>query len=113
MKAFVFAEAPERQGSQRDQWYLYDVKLNGELIVAGSKDPETDLARALLRQHISGIVTLCDGVTGKPRTIVNIDRAAKLRFRDDVRQGPIRQKWHPYGRETLAVPALTAETQAA
>ena len=31
-------------------WYAYDVLLNGETIVANSRDPEHDLARALLRR---------------------------------------------------------------
>jgi hypothetical protein len=58
-------------------WYAYDVEFNGDLIVQGSRDPEHDLARALLARGLTGKVTIFDGVTGKPRTIVNIENAAK------------------------------------
>ena len=65
-------------GRTRETWYLYDVKFEDEKIVAGSRDPETDLARALLARGIVGKVTLMDAVTGKPRTIVDIVKAAKV-----------------------------------
>jgi hypothetical protein len=47
-------------------------------------DPECDAARALLARGIT--VTLCDGKTGIPRTIIDIARAAGL----CVREGPLR-----------------------
>ncbi len=56
--------------------YAYDVVFDGEIIVTDSRDPEHDLARALLARGIKGNVTLHDGPTRKPRTVVNIEKAA-------------------------------------
>ena len=57
----------------------YHVELDGEMVVVGSRDPELDLARALLARCITGSVTILDGRTGKPRTIItNIEKAAGL-----------------------------------
>ena len=58
-------------------WYAYDVTLNGETIVADSRDPEHDLARALLARGIKGVAKVLDGVSGKHRSSVNIEIAAK------------------------------------
>ena len=57
----------------------YNVAFAGEIIVERSRDPETDLARALLARGHTGQVTMLDGATGKPRTIVDIEKAAKVR----------------------------------
>ena len=57
----------------------YNVALAGEIIVERSRDPETDLARALLARGHSGKVTMLDGATGKPRTIIDIEKAATVR----------------------------------
>ena len=56
---------------------MYDVVFDGETIVTGSPDPEPDLARALLARGITGTITVFEG--NKPRTIVNIEGAAKIR----------------------------------
>ena len=48
----------------------YSVLFDGKLLVGGSRDPECDAARALLAQGITGKLTLCDGKTGRPRTIM-------------------------------------------
>ena len=53
--------------------------LDGEPIVTGSRDPECDLARALLARGITGMVEVIDGKTGKPRSRVNVERAARMR----------------------------------
>ena len=53
-------------------------------IVEHSRDPECDDASALLAQGITGKLTLCDGKTGRPRTIIDIEKAAKL----TVEEGP-------------------------
>jgi hypothetical protein len=58
--------------------YVYSVLCNGKLLVERSRDPECDAARALLARGITGKLSLCDGKTGKPRTMVDIERAAKL-----------------------------------
>ena len=57
----------------------YNVVFAGEIIVERSRDPETDLARALLARGYNGKVTMLDGATGKPRTIIDIEKAAKVR----------------------------------
>jgi len=66
--------------------YRYSVIYDGKLLVERSKDPECDAARALLAKGITGILTMLDGKTGKPRTFINIERAARLR----VKEGPLR-----------------------
>ena len=59
-------------------WYAYDVMFDGETIVSNSRDPEHDLARVLLARGIKGLVEVRDGRTGKPRSRVNIEQAAKM-----------------------------------
>jgi hypothetical protein len=54
--------------------------------VEGSRDPECDAARSLLNQGYTGTLHMLDGKTGKPRTIIDIERAAGL----CVREGPVR-----------------------
>jgi hypothetical protein len=49
----------------------------------------------LLTKGIRGTVTVLDGSTGKPRTIVNIEVAAKLTVREDRCKGPCFVKWKP------------------
>jgi hypothetical protein len=63
----------------------YSVTFDGETIVEGSRDPETDLARALPAKGVTGMVMVIDANTGKHRTTVNIEIAAKLRV---VETGP-------------------------
>jgi len=58
---------------------FYSVIFRGKLLVERSLDPECDAARALLAQGFTGKLTLCDGKTGIPRTIIDIEKAAKLR----------------------------------
>ena len=59
--------------------YVYSVICEGQLLVERSRDPECDAARALVAKGITGELTLLDGKTGIPRTIINIEKAAKLR----------------------------------
>lgn len=72
--------------SQR-HWYCYDLLLDGEPLVVGSRDPEHDLARALLARGLRGVAEVVDGNTGKPRSTVNIERAAKVRVSEEDRDG--------------------------
>jgi hypothetical protein len=69
--------------------YRYSVLFDGKLLVDRSRDPECDAARALVVKGITGQLTLLDGKTGIPRTIIDIERAAKLctveRRRDGLR----------------------------
>ena len=57
--------------------YRYSVLLDGKLLIADSRDPECDSA-ALLAKGVTGTLTLLDGKTGIPRTVTNIEKAAKL-----------------------------------
>jgi len=66
--------------------YRYSVIFRGKLLVKRSRDPECDAARALLAKGITGKLTLLDGKTSKPRTIIDIEAVAKL----CVREGPLR-----------------------
>jgi hypothetical protein len=45
-----------------------------------------DAARAFLAKGITGNLILCDGKTGIPRTIVNIEKAAQLRVAEESRK---------------------------
>jgi hypothetical protein len=70
--------------------YSYSVIYDGKLLVDRSRDPECDAARALLAKGITGKLTMLDGKTGKPRTIVDIEKAAKL----TVKEGPNGPRFH-------------------
>ena len=67
--------------------YRYSVLYGGKLLVERSRDPETDAARALLAKGITGKLTLCDGKTGKPRTVIDIEKAAGLVTTEENRSG--------------------------
>ena len=84
--------------------YRYSVLCDGKLLVEGSRDPETDVARALLAKGITGKLTLCDGKTGKPRTIIDIEKAAGLQAREGpLRFAPIESRPNsPHSPETVA-----------
>lgn len=109
VRCSLIAKPPSRQGRQRDNWYLYDVSLGGKVIVADSADPETDLARALMAQGITGVVEIFDDRTGKPRSRVNIEAASKVTFREDRRRGPHRQPWRPFAHQSAGVAATAAK----
>ena len=66
--------------------HLYNVVFDGELIVEHSRDPECDLARALKARGYTGMVDMLDGATGRLRSIINIEKAARL----TVKEGPLR-----------------------
>ena len=67
--------------------YRYSVICRGELIVDRSRDPECDAARALLAMGYTGKLTLLDGKTGIPRTIIDVEKAARLRVSEESRDG--------------------------
>src|SRR6478736_9121531 len=79
-------QAPERKEGVRYTG-LYCVEFDGELIVVGSRHPEHDLARALLARGLTGKVTMLDAKTGKPRTVVDIAKAAELCVSEESRDG--------------------------
>ena len=66
--------------------YHYSVLFDGQLLVERSRDPEFDAARALLAKGITGKLTMLDGRTGIPRTIIDIEKAAGL----CTKEGPLR-----------------------
>jgi hypothetical protein len=68
----------------------YSVLFDGRLLVERSRDPECDAARALLARGYTGTLHMLDGKTGRPRTIIDIERAARL----CVKEGPLR--FSPY-----------------
>jgi hypothetical protein len=89
----------------------YDVTFEGETVVKGSKDPETDLARALLAKGITGKVMVLDANTHKHRTTVNIEKAAKLSasggYFVEYRQKPRKRPSSP--EDDLVVPTMPGE----
>ena len=58
--------------------YVYSVIREGQLLVERSRDPECDAARALVAKGINGKLTMLDGKSGMPRTIIDIEKAAGL-----------------------------------
>ena len=68
--------------------YRYDVIFDGETIVSGSRDPEYDAARALRDRGLRGTFRTIDFVTGKPRMILSIEKAARMRTVERADCGP-------------------------
>ncbi len=87
----IAVELLARRKPNNRHWYAYDVVLDGETIVSNSRDPEHDLARALLARDITGVVEIRDGKTNKPRSRVNIERTAKWCVGSNLE----RYKWKP------------------
>ena len=82
----------------------YDVTFRGETVVKGSRDPETDLARALLSRGITGMVKVMDANTTKHRCTVDIEKAAKLR----TEEGPNGPRFVKF-RQTVVEPPYDGE----
>ena len=80
-------------GSDRENFYLYDVSVDGETIVVDGRDPEHEAARALLPRGIVGKLEIFEA-TGKHRTTVNIEAAAELTV-SEGRRGLALRKWQP------------------
>ena len=83
----------------------------GDLIVDSSRHPEHYLARALLSRAITRKVTMLDANTGKPRTIVHIERAAKLTVSEENRDGLRLRKYR--AEADLVLPTIPDEDIAA
>jgi hypothetical protein len=93
--AYLTAKRSARAGSQRDDWYLYDVSYLGEVVVSGSRSPECDLARVLLAKGITGRVTLLDAATATPRMVISIEGAVKLTVEENRKRMRF-VKWCPF-----------------
>ena len=93
--AYLQPRVPSKPGTPRDDYYLYDVVFDGEAIVTSSRVPECDAARALLDRGFTGSLAIIDAVTGKHRTTLNIEAAAKLTVSESRRQPPRFAKWKP------------------
>jgi hypothetical protein len=77
---------PKAKPSKR-HWYAYDVLFEGEVIVSDDRDPETSLARGLFARGITGFVEIVEDKSGKPRSTINVEKAAKLRTSEEDRDG--------------------------
>lgn len=95
----------------------YNVCYEGDLVVESSLNPECELARVLEARGLSGHVTMLDGLTGKPRTVINIAKAAKLNAKEDARTGLHFTRWKPFTDEKRAKlrckPVAEPDTEAA
>jgi hypothetical protein len=56
----------------------YSVIFDGKVLVERSRDPECDAARAMLALGHTGTLHMLAGKTGVPRTIIHIEKAARL-----------------------------------
>ena len=68
--------------------YRYDVIFDGETIVSGSRDPEYEAARVLHGLGLRGRFRTVDFNTGRPRMVLDIATAAKLRTIERDAGGP-------------------------
>ena len=74
----------------------YSVVFDGKLLIERSRDPECDAARALLKRGYTGKLHMVDGKTGKPRTTINIEKAAKLTTEEGP-NGPLFRRFQRHG----------------
>ena len=83
--------------------YRYTVLFNGRLLLKNSRDPELDAARALVAMGLTGKLTICDGKTGRPRSIIpDIEEAAGFRMSEEDRDG---LRLRRYVNPDIALPA--------
>jgi hypothetical protein len=75
---YLTARPPSRTGSERDDYCLYDLVINREVIVTGSRTPEFDACRILLARGLTGKVAIFDSTTKKLRLTVDIEAGARL-----------------------------------
>jgi hypothetical protein len=88
--------------------YRWSVVFRGKLLVDQGRHPECDAARALLARGFIGKLTLLDGKTGKPRTIIDIEKAARL----TTEEGPRGPRFVKY-RKTVVDRSRAAEAKTA
>lgn len=86
-----------RVGEMGKRGQLYDVLLDGEPIVSGSRDPEHDAARALLARGITGTMQTV-GEDGSRRMRLDIEKAAPWAMTERDRGSIGCGRWFPYAR---------------
>lgn len=94
----------------------YKIEFGGEVILPSCRDPEHELARALLARGLAGKVMVLDAITGRHRSTVDIEKAAKLTVEESWSFGPRIVKWYPFTetvRRALAPSPPAAEAEAA
>ena len=57
--------------------YRYSVIFEGNLMGDRSRDAECDAARALVAMGHTSKLAMLDGKTGRPRTIIDVEKAAQ------------------------------------
>ena len=93
LRAILTPKKAAHPGSDRGNLYTYDVSVHGETIVTDARDPEHEAARALRARGIFGKLQIFDA-TGRHRTTVNIEAAAKMTV-SEGRRGLTLRKWQP------------------
>jgi hypothetical protein len=91
----IARRTPTKTG--RRHVYLYDVELDGELLVKRSADPACDLARALKERGVTGHINVFDE-RHVHRYTVNVEKVALLTVREAVTEGPRFTRWKPLER---------------
>jgi hypothetical protein len=91
----------------RPEWiagvgYRYDVTLADEVIVRRSRDPGHDAARVLHSRGRAGSFRTIDFLTGKPRMIYDIAKAAKVSVIDRSDGGLVVVPYRPMSEEDKA-----------
>src|SRR5262249_51746418 len=105
-RAFLVPLKPD-PGSERDNYYLYDVVFNGETIVSDSRVPEFDACRVLLARSLTGTLVLADAVTGKNRLSLDIEHEPSSRSeRTRIAHRALRSGSHSTARASPAKVAL-------
>ena len=79
----------------RNVGYRYDVLLDGDTIVRQSRDPEHEAARVLHARGLRGQFRTIDFNTGRPRMILDIEKAANLRTIERNAGGPTVEPYRP------------------
>ena len=66
----------------------------GDEIIASGRDAELDACRWLVRHGYRGQLRIVDSQTGKHRSTINIEKAARLTVKEGP-HGPYFAKWEP------------------
>ena len=96
LSGYLTARPPSRTGSERDDYYLYDLAIEGEVIVTGSRTPEFDACRVLAARGLTGKLKIFDSVTGKLRLTLDIVAGAGMSVIENRKHGPRFAEWKPF-----------------